>query len=108
MRVMVTGAAGFIGFHLSRTLLDRGDDVVGLDNLNDYYDVNLKYARLAETGIYSPEETRHEGGENREYAPIEMFTLLETYRIQDLRRPRKKSHWIKYFPPGPSSHRSSN
>jgi UDP-glucuronate 4-epimerase len=46
MKYMVTGAAGFIGFHVARRLLDRGDDVVGLDNLNDYYDVNLKLARL--------------------------------------------------------------
>ncbi|MDR4508609.1 MAG: NAD-dependent epimerase [Candidatus Brocadiaceae bacterium] len=45
-KVLVTGAAGFIGFHLSRRLLERGDDVVGLDNLNDYYDVNLKQDRL--------------------------------------------------------------
>jgi len=46
-RVLVTGAAGFIGSHVSTRLLDRGDEVVGLDNLNDYYDVNLKKARLA-------------------------------------------------------------
>jgi UDP-glucuronate 4-epimerase len=45
-KVLVTGAAGFIGFHLSKRLVDRGDDVVGLDNLNDYYDVNLKLDRL--------------------------------------------------------------
>ncbi len=43
---LVTGAAGFIGFHLSRRLLERGCKVIGLDNLNDYYDVNLKKARL--------------------------------------------------------------
>jgi UDP-glucuronate 4-epimerase len=46
-KVLVTGAAGFIGSNLSGRLLDRGDTVVGLDNLNDYYDVNLKKARLA-------------------------------------------------------------
>ena len=46
MKILVTGAAGFIGFHTSKKLLDRGDEVVGLDNLNDYYDVRLKYARL--------------------------------------------------------------
>ena len=47
MKVLVTGAAGFIGFHTARALLDRGDEVVGVDNLNPYYDVNLKRARLA-------------------------------------------------------------
>ena len=48
MKVLVTGAAGFIGFHTARALLDRGDEVIGLDNLNPYYDVTLKEARLAE------------------------------------------------------------
>jgi UDP-glucuronate 4-epimerase len=46
MRVLVTGAAGFIGLHTSKRLLERGDEVVGLDNLNPYYDVSLKEARL--------------------------------------------------------------
>jgi UDP-glucuronate 4-epimerase len=47
MRILVTGAAGFIGFHVSSSLLRRGDQVDGVDNLNDYYDVALKEARLA-------------------------------------------------------------
>jgi UDP-glucuronate 4-epimerase len=47
MKILATGAAGFIGAALSKILLERGDIVVGLDNLNDYYDVNLKHARLA-------------------------------------------------------------
>ncbi len=46
MKVLVTGAAGFIGFHTVKSLLARGDEIVGLDNLNDYYDVALKQARL--------------------------------------------------------------
>lgn len=45
-KILVTGAAGFIGFHLSLRLLSRGDEVIGIDNLNDYYDVTLKQARL--------------------------------------------------------------
>ena len=48
MRVLVTGAAGFIGFHVVLQLLARGDEVIGIDNLNDYYDPALKHARLAE------------------------------------------------------------
>ena len=47
MKVLVTGTAGFIGSHVALRLLERGDEVIGLDNLNDYYDVNLKKARLA-------------------------------------------------------------
>ncbi len=46
MKILLTGAAGFIGFHTSRKLLERGHEVVGVDNLNDYYDVSLKEARL--------------------------------------------------------------
>ena len=51
MKILVTGSAGFIGFFLTKKLLERGDEVVGIDNINEYYDVNLKYARLAENGI---------------------------------------------------------
>ena len=51
MKILVTGTAGFIGYHLAKKLLERGDEVIGLDNINDYYDVNLKYARLNELGI---------------------------------------------------------
>jgi UDP-glucuronate 4-epimerase len=47
MKILITGAAGFIGFHLSQALLSRGDDVVGFDNMNAYYDPTLKEARLA-------------------------------------------------------------
>src|SRR5215207_10104449 len=47
MRILVTGAAGFIGFNLARRLLERGDSVVGVDNFNAYYEVSLKEARAA-------------------------------------------------------------
>jgi UDP-glucuronate 4-epimerase len=51
MKILVTGTAGFIGFHLAKRLLERGDEVVGLDSINDYYDVSLKYGRLHLSGI---------------------------------------------------------
>ena len=59
MKVLVTGTAGFIGYHLAKRLIERGDDVIGLDSINDYYDVRLKYGRLADTGI--PAETMEYG-----------------------------------------------
>ena len=51
MKILVTGAAGFIGFFVSKKLLDKGHTVIGLDNINDYYDVQLKYGRLTQLGV---------------------------------------------------------
>ena len=62
MKVLVTGAAGFIGSKLAYVLSERGDEVVGLDNINDYYDVRLKYGRLNECGI-SKSENNYSFGE---------------------------------------------
>lgn len=55
MKILVTGAAGFIGSYVCKRLLSRGDEVVGLDNINTYYDVNLKYGRLSTLGIAQEE-----------------------------------------------------
>lgn len=49
--ILITGAAGFIGMHLSKKLCDKGYHIIGIDNINDYYDINLKYGRLNELGI---------------------------------------------------------
>lgn len=51
MKILATGTAGFVGFHLANKLLARGDEVIGLDSINDYYDINVKYGRLEYAGI---------------------------------------------------------
>ncbi len=55
MKILITGTAGFIGYHLVETLIKRGEEIVGLDNINDYYDVNLKYGRLESSGFLESE-----------------------------------------------------
>lgn len=75
MKVLVTGTAGFIGFHVANALLARGDQVVGIDNLNDYYSVELKYGRLAAAGI------AREAVSDRELC---QSTMHPGYRFQQL------------------------
>jgi UDP-glucuronate 4-epimerase len=55
MKILLTGTAGFIGFHVAKRLIERGDEVIGLDIINDYYSVEIKYSRLEETGISKSE-----------------------------------------------------
>jgi len=59
MKILITGTAGFIGYHLAKVLLQRGATVVGIDNINNYYDVELKYARLKDCGISRDAEKWH-------------------------------------------------
>ncbi|HNY12790.1 MAG TPA: NAD-dependent epimerase [Candidatus Wallbacteria bacterium] len=68
MKILITGAAGFIGFHLVSTLIGRGDNVVGIDNVNDYYDVFLKHARLSEHGINIADIEYGRGVESSKYS----------------------------------------
>ena len=65
MKYLVTGAAGFIGFHITKRLCEQGHDVIGIDNLNDYYDVNLKLARLAELEPFTDSNAKNNNGNFR-------------------------------------------
>ncbi len=71
MKILVTGTAGFIGYHLAKRLLDRDDEVVGLDNINDYYDLKVKYGRLKDCGI--------EGDEAIEYGKLIKSSKYDNY-----------------------------
>jgi UDP-glucuronate 4-epimerase len=83
MKVLVTGTAGFIGSHVALKLLERGDEVIGLDNLNDYYDVNLKKARLARFSDH-PNYT-HVHGDLADRALVEdLFATHKPQRVINL------------------------
>ncbi|MCF7929392.1 MAG: NAD-dependent epimerase/dehydratase family protein, partial [Spirochaetales bacterium] len=82
MRVLVTGTAGFIGYHTTRALAERGDEVMGLDSINDYYDVSLKYARLAELGLQAGSGQKAAGPKHQE---IPYGRTIQSSRYPNLR-----------------------
>lgn len=75
MKILVTGAAGFIGSHLIARLIQRGDEVVGLDSINDYYDVNLKYSRLQRVGIERTEISYNKLVNSKEHSNYHFIQL---------------------------------
>jgi len=83
LKILVTGTAGFIGFHLALKLLQRGDEVIGLDNINDYYDVNLKYARLEELGIKKEEISSNKLVSSVKY-PKHKFIKMDLANTNDI------------------------
>jgi UDP-glucuronate 4-epimerase len=83
MRILVTGSAGFIGAALSLRLLQRGDEVIGLDNLNDYYDVNLKLARLERLKVFDLYTDTRVDLEDK-IAIAEIFTQYSPQRVVNL------------------------
>lgn len=80
MNILVTGAAGFIGYHVCKELLSQGHRVVGIDNLNDYYEVGLKYARLSELGI--AEAGQLEYGSTTQSNSLNHFSFIKLH-IED-------------------------
>ena len=81
MKILVTGSAGFIGFHVTKKLLEQGHEVVGIDNINSYYDVKLKYDRLAETGIMMNEIQHHQFAQSKTYPSYRFMHLDLTERV---------------------------
>lgn len=87
MKILITGTAGFIGSHLAKKLIARGDEVVGLDSINDYYDVRVKYGRLEQAGILENEI---------EYGEIVQSSLNPNYRFVQMQL-EDKSKLYKLF-----------
>jgi UDP-glucuronate 4-epimerase len=85
-KILVTGAAGFIGYHLSKKLAQQGNHVVGIDNINGYYDTKLKYARLADAGISGEAENWHQPVQSSKFENYQFIriNLEENEKIFEL------------------------
>lgn len=93
MKILITGAAGFIGFHLVQTLSKKGISVVGIDNINDYYDVSLKYDRLNEIGIKKNEVINKAGLIKSLIYPNFRFAKIDIIDFQKLKNIFKEEHF---------------
>lgn len=106
MKVLVTGAAGFIGFHVSMALLARGDEVIGLDNLNDYYDVRLKQARLEEI-------SNHQNAKNFHFVKLDISNTQALSEFFAKQKPQRVVHLaaqagVRYSLQNPHAYVQSN
>ncbi len=106
MKVLVTGAAGFIGFHVSLALIARGDIVIGVDNLNDYYDVRLKEARLA--AIHS-----HKNAKNFHFIKADVADMTMLQDVFNTHKPQRVVHLaaqagVRYSLQNPNAYVQSN
>jgi len=81
-KILVTGSAGFIGFHLSMALVKRGDTVVGVDNINDYYDTTLKFSRLSELGIQENEIVDNKKSKSKIFENFTFYKLSIQNKIE--------------------------
>jgi len=103
MKILVTGAAGFIGMHVCQRLLARGEDVIGIDNLNNYYDVSLKEARLAQLRNHS----------GFRFSRIDISDRVEVGKLFDQERPQRVVHLaaqagVRYSLTNPHAYVDSN
>jgi len=92
MKVLITGTAGFIGYHLAKHLIQRGDEVTGIDNINDYYDVELKYRRLEDTGI-PRDQTEYGKTVQSTYNPNYKFIKVDLTDHGKLKKVFKDCHY---------------
>lgn len=118
MKILVTGSAGFVGFHLAKKLLDLGHEVVGIDNINNYYNPELKYARLAETGIQQADADSGEVVQSSKYAGYRfkkaaledeqaIYTLFETEKFEAVCNLAAQAG-VRYSLENPQAYISSN
>ena len=103
MTLLITGAAGFVGFHLSRSLLSEGISVIGIDNLNDYYNVSLKLARLEQLKGYS----------NFEFIKLDLADRAATEALFQTHKPQAVVHLaaqagVRYSLKNPHAYLDSN
>jgi UDP-glucuronate 4-epimerase len=92
MKILVTGTAGFIGSHLAQKLIERGDEVIGFDCINDYYDINVKYGRLQRSGIIA----NLKDGESIEYNKLLISSTNSNYKFIKLNL-EDKENMMKLF-----------
>jgi len=102
-KILITGSAGFIGFELSKKLLERGDKIIGIDNLNDYYDVNLKKSRLKILEAHENYQFINEGIENRT-AIAKVFEVNKPNKVVNL----AAQAGVRYSLKNPHSYVDSN
>ncbi len=106
MKILVTGAAGFIGFHVVLNLLSRGDTVIGIDNLNDYYDVSLKHARLDEIA-------KHPNASQFNFIKLDLADINATAQLFQQESPERVVHLaaqagVRYSLENPNAYVQSN